>query len=766
VEPAPTHMTSLRKKLVRTMVATLLVVASATVVVVAGLNYLSSRATLSIIEGHLRAGIARKGTELVSNQALALRDLVTDNAFGDVARLVERTLEQDDQVAYGLFMGADRRPWGYAARASTDGAAVPAEPWRELDPTGGAPMGAGVQTAQKTVRGLTVYEFAVSVVDDKGAFLGSLRYGLSDQPLRQAVERARAQSRRSLATTVVLLLVFGLLTSVLGVLRSRAAATRITHPLGVLTAAVNAFARGERATRVSIASKDEIEILGTAFNKMAAELEESYARLEIKVEERTRALGDRNRDMRLVLDHVDQGLLTVSLSGRLAAERSAIVDKWFGAPEAGSEGSFFGYVRRIDPRYAEELEVGLEALRDDVLPLELCLAQLPARMRYEGREYQCGYHAIAGTAGAVQGLLIVIKDVTVEVAHARQEADGKERLAMFNALAKDRLPFLAFVDEVNERLALLPNAPVEVQLRTLHTLKGNAALMGLGVLAALCHRLEDELVETRAPLGDVGLAALHRRWRELTDELRAMVGEKPRDLVELDREEMESLLAEIARGASSTYLHDRLTALALEPAERPLQRLGRHGQALASRRSKGDLRLEIDGSDVRLDPRRWEAVWADLVHVVRNAVDHGIESPEARLAAGKPARARLKLSTRLAAQALVIEIEDDGAGVDWEAVRASAARAKLAHETEADLIAALFSDGLTTRNEVTGMSGRGVGLAAVRRQVEQRRGTVQLTSRPGVGTSLRFSFPISEVGAAVAGVVRSGTKPTRLTAGG
>jgi two-component system chemotaxis sensor kinase CheA len=183
------------------------------------------------------------------------------------------------------------------------------------------------------------------------------------------------------------------------------------------------------------------------------------------------------------------------------------------------------------------------------------------------------------------------------------------------------------------------------------------------------------------------------------------------------------------------------------------------------------VRLDIDGGEVRLDPRRWEPVWADLVHVVRNAVDHGIEAPEVRSAAGKPARPRLKLSARLVAQALVVEIEDDGAGIDWQAVRASAARAKLAHETEADLTAALFSDGLTTREQVTGMSGRGVGLAAVRRQVEQRGGSLQLTSRNGAGTAFRFTFPVLEAGSA-AGVVAATVAPesslelARRTAGG
>jgi two-component system chemotaxis sensor kinase CheA len=223
------------------------------------------------------------------------------------------------------------------------------------------------------------------------------------------------------------------------------------------------------------------------------------------------------------------------------------------------------------------------------------------------------------------------------------------------------------------------------------------------------------------------------------------------------------------------YLRNRLAALALEPAERPLQRLGRHAQALASRRGKGDLRLEIDGGEVRLDPRLWEAVWGELVHVVRNAVDHGIETTEARQATGKALRPRLRLSARLAARALVIEIEDDGAGVDWSAVRAAASKAGLPHQTEAELVAALFTDGLTTREEVTGTSGRGVGLAAVRRQVEQRAGSVQVTSRPGAGTCFRFTFPVGEA-ALAAGVstdapstVHVGpefTGPTRLTAGG
>ena len=76
------------------------------------MNYVSSRATLSTIQSHLRDNIRRKGIDLVTGQALALRDLVTDNAFGDVARLIERTSEHDEEIVYGLFLGEGLKPWG------------------------------------------------------------------------------------------------------------------------------------------------------------------------------------------------------------------------------------------------------------------------------------------------------------------------------------------------------------------------------------------------------------------------------------------------------------------------------------------------------------------------------------------------------------------------------------------------------------------------------------------------------------------------------
>jgi len=741
--------TSLRAKLVRIMAGTLVVVSTATLVVVAGLNVLASRRTLKTIEGHLRASIEHKGTGLVANQALGLRDLVMDNAFGDVARLVERTMEKDEQLVYGLFVDEQEKLWGFSTR---QGALKGQDAWKRL----AINLDAVRRTVSGTVRvnyrrvlGQNVFEFGILVVDDRGAALGELFYALSDAPLQRALSEARSDSRQALLFAVGLLLLLGTATVVIGVARSRRSAVRITQPLTDLTQAVNTLASGNRDIRVRIASGDEIEILGNAFNEMVGELKDSYDRLEhmnrtleIKVQERTRELAERNRDMRLVLDNVNQGFLTVSRTGRLAQERSAIVDRWFGSCD-GDTG-FADYIAKCDPVYAFSFRIGYEALIENVLPRELCIEQMPARLTCNGREYLCSYVAIV-KGEAIDGLLIVINDVTSELLHARQEAERKEILAMFEALTKDRHGFLSFMDEANELVKQLHSEDVTLQRRVLHTLKGNAGLMGFGIVAKLCHQAEDELDERQSALPGEAVTPLQDRWRTLNEALKTFLGDKGRDVLELSAKELERLEQEIRAGTSTSRILDRLASWRLEPAEMPLRRLGRCAVALAKRLGKGELDIEINANGVRLAPKAWAGFWSDLVHVVHNAVDHGLETPGEREAAGKP-RPKLRLSTAVVNCKLVVEIEDFGRGVNWQAVKQVADQMGLGSSSDEDLVRALFVSGFSTSAEVTTISGRGVGLCVVGQQVQELGGQIAVISQPGQGTCFRFTFPLPEVG--------------------
>jgi two-component system chemotaxis sensor kinase CheA len=743
---------SLRVKLVRTMIGTLSGVAAAVLVTVAALHIWTAQNTLALVEGKIQESIIRKGQGLVTNHSQALRGLVADNAFSDVRRLVEGAQREDLEVVYGLVIGADLQPWAYASPSTLAGAAAK-DAWKELhiEPLAALRRARTQRPERRNMFGQEIFEFSAPIVGEEGASLGAIVYGISGAPLALALEKARADSRRSLLTAVVVLGGLAVATALFGLFLVRKAAARITQPLAELTQAASAIAAGKRSLRVAIKSGDELEDLGDAFNRMVADLNESYGRLEAlnftleqRVAERTIELAERNRDLRLVLDTVNEGLVTLSREGTLAPERSAMVDRWFGPYTAPMR--FIDYLAPIDRDFAEAFDLGNEALLEGILPAELCLAQLPRRLHADRREYAVTYLPIT-EGGEHRGLLVVINDVTEQLALAQQDAEQRELLALFQAFTRDRMGLLAFFEEASRLLEKVASGAqdLETQKRLVHTLKGNASLVGLNVVAQLCHRAEDEIDEHQRVQVTSTIVALRSRWLTLNQALKSFLGDRG-DVVELPARELEHLREEVARGASAANILERLSAWRCEPVERPLERLAAHARALAQRLGKGDLIVDVEAHGLRLDPKRWAPLWSELVHVVRNAVDHGLESAEERRAAGKPPRPRLRLAAALREHNFSIEVEDDGRGIDWEGVRRSAARHGVAAHTEADLEAALLMSGISTRTEVTTTSGRGVGLAAVYARVQEFQGTATVSTRRGAGTTLRFSFPLSVLG--------------------
>ncbi|MEQ9323251.1 MAG: response regulator, partial [Polyangiaceae bacterium] len=160
--------------------------------------------------------------------------------------------------------------------------------------------------------------------------------------------------------------------------------------------------------------------------------------------------------------------------------------------------------------------------------------------------------------------------------------------------------------------------------------------------------------------------------------------------------------------------------------------------------------LEIAGADVEVDHAVLERVEASLVHLIRNAVDHGVETPAERRAAGKPAEATLWLRATQSGSRVTIVVEDDGRGIDKDSVLATARQRGVIDEgvtavTLDDAIALLFAPGFTTKSVATETSGRGVGLDMVKADVEGMGGTVRITSEPGVRTRCELSVPVSLV---------------------
>jgi two-component system chemotaxis sensor kinase CheA len=161
------------------------------------------------------------------------------------------------------------------------------------------------------------------------------------------------------------------------------------------------------------------------------------------------------------------------------------------------------------------------------------------------------------------------------------------------------------------------------------------------------------------------------------------------------------------------------------------------------------IRLQMEGQDTELDKSLLEAIKDPLTHAVRNSLDHGIEDPDVRVAAGKNPEGLLKLRALHEGSHVIIEVADDGAGIAVEKVRAKAIERGLISADRADrlgereLLQLIFLPGFSTAAAVTNVSGRGVGMDVVRTNVEKIGGKVEIDSKPGKGTTLRLRIPLT-----------------------
>jgi two-component system, chemotaxis family, sensor kinase CheA len=470
-----------------------------------------------------------------------------------------------------------------------------------------------------------------------------------------------------------------------------------------------------------------------------AQLSDYAANLERKVDERTRELDERNHGMRLVLDNVAQGFVTIAVAdGVLASERSAVFDRWFGVPAA--RVTLAEHLRGQSQTFSEWVEIGLAQLRDGFMPSELTLDQLPKRCSAGGRVFDMNYTPIGG--GEVPDrLLVIFSDVTDKLARDRAEAEQKELLAFFQRVSVDRSGVEEFVTEAAQLVgALRQETEPVIQRRLVHTLKGNCAIYGMASIADLAHSVESELAETGAALSPEQRDMLVNGWKQAVQRVGWLLTSQKRETVEIERGELDAFARRAQQGASQSEIARTLADWGREPVHPRLERLGRQARTLARRLDKPEPEVVVQDRSVRLDAAPWPMFWAALVHVVRNAVDHGLESSSERLLASKPEAGKLWLGAERDGDRIIITVRDDGRGVDWERVRAKARKLGMPAVSESDLLNALFADGLSTRDEVSMTSGRGVGLSAVKQSVQELGGKIEVDTLLGQGTTFRFTF--------------------------
>jgi two-component system, chemotaxis family, sensor kinase CheA len=202
---------------------------------------------------------------------------------------------------------------------------------------------------------------------------------------------------------------------------------------------------------------------------------------------------------------------------------------------------------------------------------------------------------------------------------------------------------------------------------------------------------------------------------------------------------LSNVTAELQEGVMKTRM---------QPIGNAWQKLPRIVRDLSAELGK-QIELELNGADTELDRQVLELVKDPLTHLVRNCADHGLESAAERLAAGKPQKGTIRLTACHQGGHIIIEISDDGQGLDVERIRTKAVEhgfateAEIAAKSEAEICNLIFTPGFSTAAQVTNISGRGVGMDVVRANMEQIGGTVDLQSVRGVGTTFTIKIPLT-----------------------
>jgi chemosensory pili system protein ChpA (sensor histidine kinase/response regulator) len=202
------------------------------------------------------------------------------------------------------------------------------------------------------------------------------------------------------------------------------------------------------------------------------------------------------------------------------------------------------------------------------------------------------------------------------------------------------------------------------------------------------------------------------------------------------------------QGRLAREAQNRIMGIRMVPLSTLASRLQRSVRVVAQEQAKNVV-LELIGETVELDKLVLEEISDPLLHLLRNAVDHGIELPELRQAAGKPAQATIRIHAYHQGTQIVLQVQDDGRGLDYEKIRKTAVQKGIISETEADcsteedLGQLIYLPGFSTASQVSEISGRGVGMDVVRDKVQKLKGTIDISSDLGKGTSFTIRLPMT-----------------------
>lgn len=496
--------------------------------------------------------------------------------------------------------------------------------------------------------------------------------------------------------------------------------------------------------------------------KAKIELQKYSKNLETMVDERTRQLSQANKTMAAMMDSLGQGFFIFNKSGDvLDVSSKACAHVIEGLPNRKKIWD----VLKIEPAKVEGFQKWMTTVFAEMLPFEDLVPLAPHRYKHSaGLTISLEYHPMRDQ-DAIENIVVVATDISSLVAAQKQAEQEKEHAKLIIHMIKSKREIHRFIQESRLILKELKKQvhanrlenPNEI-FRCLHTLKGGAALFNIKKLSDECHEAEQILSELRTVYSQAGFVALRGKCFDIEEQFELFLEETKEILgsgvtaaerhIEIELKRLNSIANKIEKiPGGGPLAKDLLLELAMEPVSRFIEPYNDLVDRTAIALGKSLAPLHIHNGTTLVVPEVYSPLFSTLVHAFRNAVDHGIETPDQRIEAGKSPEGQIEISFKISQKnqqrSLRICIKDDGRGIDPQAIRRKLDQCSIRHDHLSDFeaIQNVFESQFSTREIVSGISGRGVGMDAVREAALDLGGRCWVESSLGQGTSVFIEVP-------------------------
>lgn len=529
----------------------------------------------------------------------------------------------------------------------------------------------------------------------------------------------------------------------------------------------------ERLQKKYHAELDAKEDVIVELQKAKQELENYSKNLEKMVEERTTEIRALNRQMQALLDSLNQGFFMFNSQGIVQSVSSKACETTI---EQMPQGQNITRVLKLKDKEIDGFNKWMLTVFSEMLAFE-DLAPLgpPSFPHKDQKKISLQYFPLRDENQIIENIVVVASDITDLVAAQEQAEKQKSRAEMILNIFQRKKEIQRYLSEttalVKELESMLAQNSLtwdlEMIFRLLHTIKGASAIYSFNHLAHLCHQAENQFQEYRYMTADDHLKNIFvkstlsciEEFAKIKAEIEMYIGSSETSTmkIEVQRQDLESLinltrrLKNINSVTGISSLIDSIEKINNRYFKTDLKEVLASYNELIQKTShhlgKKVSPLKITGSDILIPPGVYDRLLNSFVHAFRNSLDHGIETPEIRITKNKTEEStinvRINRFNKNQSSYLLIEIQDDGAGISPQVIRKKCSEKNILHEnlTDYQVVQKVFDASFSTKEEVSDLSGRGVGMDAIQYEAKSLGGRCWVKSRLEKGTSLFVFVP-------------------------